>query len=171
MGNPFVEVSMDLLNLNSKAVIPEKVVKDLKNIYSLWKIKYYQFMEERFKSNSKSIGDTISRNNLAMFSKPGTETRQQGGWLNWKMTGLCFQGCTLQVKLEKAMLMNSSGTRTSLLHRHWQLVVKCTKVTSIYIEWFSQFVNFWVWLHVIFSSSPVCLFVLLFIMSHHHRML
>jgi len=77
MGNPFVEVSMDLLNLNSKAVIPEKVVKDLKNIYSLGKAKYYQFMEERFKSNSKSIGDTISRNNLAMFSKPGTETRQQ----------------------------------------------------------------------------------------------
>ena len=59
-----------LLNLNSKAVMPEKVVKDLKNICSLWKVKYYQFMEERFKSNSKSIGDTVSRNNLAMFSKP-----------------------------------------------------------------------------------------------------
>ena len=29
------------------------------------------------------------------------------------------------------MLMNSSGTRTSLLHHHWQLEVKCAKVTSI----------------------------------------
>jgi len=32
MGNPFVEESMDLLYLNSKAVMPEKVVKDLKNL-------------------------------------------------------------------------------------------------------------------------------------------
>jgi len=77
MGNPFMEESY-LLNLNSKAVMPEKVVKDLNNICSLWKVKYYQFMEERFKSNSKSIGDTISRNNLAMFSKPGTETKAAG---------------------------------------------------------------------------------------------
>jgi len=68
MGNPFMEESC-LLNLNSKAV------KDLKNIYSLGKAKYYQFMEQRFKSNSKSIGDTIPRNNLVMFSKPGTETK------------------------------------------------------------------------------------------------
>ena len=30
MGNPFMEESMDLLSLNSKAVMPEKVVKDLK---------------------------------------------------------------------------------------------------------------------------------------------
>ena len=70
MGNPFMEESMDLLNLNSKAIMPEKIVKDLKSIYSLGKAKYYQFMEERLKSNSKSIGDTIPRNNLVMFSKP-----------------------------------------------------------------------------------------------------
>ena len=55
MGNPFMEDSMDLLNLNSKAIMPEKIVKDLKSIYSLGKAKYYQFMEERLKSNSKSI--------------------------------------------------------------------------------------------------------------------
>jgi len=73
MGNPFMEDSMDLLNLNSKAVMPEKVENDLKNIYSLGKAKYYQFMEERFKSNSKSVGDTIPLNNLTMFSKPETE--------------------------------------------------------------------------------------------------
>jgi len=72
---------MDLLNLNSKAVMPEKVVKALKNIYSLGKAKYYQFIEERFKSNSKSIGDTILRNNLAMFSKPGTEKTKAAGKL------------------------------------------------------------------------------------------
>ena len=58
--------------------MPEKVVKDLKNIYSLGKEKYYQFMEKRFKSNSKSTGDTIPRNNLGMFSKPGTETKAAG---------------------------------------------------------------------------------------------
>jgi len=79
MENPFMEES--ILNLNSKAVMPEKVVKDLKNIYSLGKAKYYQFMEEHFKSNSKSIGDTIPRNNLAMFSKPETEKTKAAGRL------------------------------------------------------------------------------------------
>jgi len=44
MGNRFTEESMDLLNLNFKAVMPEKVVKDLKNVYSLGKAKYYQFI-------------------------------------------------------------------------------------------------------------------------------
>lgn len=81
MGNPFMEESMDLLNLNSKVVMPEKVVKDLKNVYSLGKAKYDQFMEERFNSNSKSIGDTITRNNLAMFNKPGTEKNKPAGRL------------------------------------------------------------------------------------------
>ena len=81
MGNPFMEDSMDLLNLNSKAVMPEKVVKSLKNMYSLGKERYYQFMEERLKSNLRSIGDTIPRNNFAMFSKPGTEKTKVAGRL------------------------------------------------------------------------------------------
>ncbi|KAK6178451.1 hypothetical protein SNE40_013240 [Patella caerulea] len=38
-------------------------------------------MEERFNSNSKSIGDTIPRNKLVMFSKPGTEKPKAGGRL------------------------------------------------------------------------------------------
>ena len=59
MGNPFMEESMDLLNLNYKAIVPEKVVKGLKNIYLLEKESYYQFMGECLKSNSKSVGDTI----------------------------------------------------------------------------------------------------------------
>jgi len=35
-------------------------------------------MEERFKSNSKSVGNTIPHNNLAMFIKPGMETKAAG---------------------------------------------------------------------------------------------
>jgi len=41
MGNPFMEESMDLLNLNSQAVLPEKVAKGHKNIYLLRKESYY----------------------------------------------------------------------------------------------------------------------------------
>jgi len=43
---------------------------DLNIVYaSVRKARYYQFMEERFKSNSKSIGNTLPRNNLAMETK------------------------------------------------------------------------------------------------------
>jgi len=44
---------MDLLNLNSKATVPEKVVKGLNNIYLLEKESYYQFMGERLKSKAQ----------------------------------------------------------------------------------------------------------------------
>ena len=81
MGNPFLEESMDLFNLNSKAVMSQGVVNDLKNIKALGKEKYELFIEERFQSNMKSIGSTIPRNNLGMFSKPGIEKHKTTGRL------------------------------------------------------------------------------------------
>jgi len=59
--------------------MPEKVIKDLKNIYSLGKEKYYQFTEERFKSNSKSTGDTIHATTWACLASLERRPRQQGG--------------------------------------------------------------------------------------------
>ena len=68
MGNHIMEESGDLLNLNSKVVMPENVVKAMQSKYATGVTKYDTFIEERFKSGSKSLSETIPRNSL------------QGGW-------------------------------------------------------------------------------------------
>ena len=73
MGNPFMEESGDLLNLNSKVVMPEKLVKAMQSMYATGVTKYDTFIEERFKSGYKSLSETIPRNSLPVFSKPGVD--------------------------------------------------------------------------------------------------
>ena len=81
MGNPFVEESGDLLNLNSEVVMPEKVVKAMQSKYATGVTKYDTFIEERFKSGSKSLSETIPRNSLLVFSKPGVDNPKGAGKL------------------------------------------------------------------------------------------
>ncbi|KAK6178301.1 hypothetical protein SNE40_013102 [Patella caerulea] len=78
MGNPFMEESMDLLNLNSKVVMPEKVVKDLKNLYLLGKEKYYQFMES-ISIRSQLETPFHATNWSCLASLELRRPRQQGG--------------------------------------------------------------------------------------------
>ena len=54
--------------------------------------KYDTFIEERFKSGSKSLSETIP-----VFSKPGVDKPKGAG----KLPGLTFQDCILPVRLEK----------------------------------------------------------------------
>ena len=81
MGNPFMEESGDLINLNYKVVMPEKVVKAMQSMYATGVTKYDPFIEERFKSGSKSLSETIPRNSLPVFSKPGVDKPKEAGKL------------------------------------------------------------------------------------------
>ena len=81
MGNLFMEESGDLLNLNSKVVMPEKVVKAMQSMYATGVTKYDTFIKERFKSGSKSLSETIPRNSLPVFSKPGVDKPKGAGKL------------------------------------------------------------------------------------------
>ena len=76
-----MEESGDLLNLNSKVVMPEKVVKAMQSMYATGVTKYDTFIKERFKSGSKSLSKTIPRNSLPVFSKPGVDKPKGAGKL------------------------------------------------------------------------------------------
>ena len=76
-----MEESGDLLNLNSKVVMPEKVVKAMLSMYVTGVTKYDTFIKERFKSGSKSLSETIPRNSLPVFSKPGVDKPKGAGKL------------------------------------------------------------------------------------------
>ena len=54
-------------------MMPDKVVKAMKDMYATGKTQYNNFIEERFKSGSKSLSERIPRNNLPIFSKPGVD--------------------------------------------------------------------------------------------------
>ena len=109
MGNPFMEESGDLLNLNSKIVRPENVVKAMQSMYATGVTKYDIFIEERFKSGSKSLSETTPRNSLPVFSKPGVD-----GLKNDK-------DCILQVRLEKVTRRSFSDMKINQYHRHFQM--------------------------------------------------
>ena len=80
-SNPFMEESGDLLNLNSKVVKPEKLVKAMQSMYATGVTKYDTFIEEHFKSGYKSMSETIHRNSLPVFSKPGVDKPKGAGKL------------------------------------------------------------------------------------------
>ena len=118
MGNPFMEESGDLLNLNSNIVRPENVVKAMLSMYATGVTKYDIFIEERFKSGSKSLSETTPRNSLPVFSKPGVNKPKGAG----KLPGLKNdKDCILQVRLEKVTRRSFSDMKINQYHRHFQM--------------------------------------------------
>ena len=70
-----------------------------------------------------------STQQLAMFRKPGTEKAKAAGRLTeLKNDTALFSRLHIASQTREGDI---DGTRTSLLYRHSQLGVKCTKVTSI----------------------------------------
>ena len=61
--------------------MPEKVVKAMQSKYATGVTKYDTFIEERFKSGSKSLSETIPHNSLPVFSKPGVDKPKEVGKL------------------------------------------------------------------------------------------
>ena len=70
MGNPFLEKSHDLLVLDTKNIMDASVVETVRKIKSLGLEQYKKFVEERLQQLLKPITETLSKNNLPLFSRP-----------------------------------------------------------------------------------------------------
>ena len=70
MGNPFLEESHDLPILDMKNIMDASVVETVRKIKSLGLEQYKKFMEERLQQSPKLITETLSKNNLPLFSRP-----------------------------------------------------------------------------------------------------
>ena len=81
MGNPFTEDSTDLFVLDSKDIMPETVVESVMKSSQIGQSRYDEYTEQILKESSKTITDTIHRNNLPIFGtssqKPRTKSHQQ----------------------------------------------------------------------------------------------
>lgn len=67
MGNPFTEDTADLIVLDAKDVMPERVVEAVKTAKMNGESQYATYVEERLNKCSKALTDTIKRNKLPLF--------------------------------------------------------------------------------------------------------
>ncbi|XP_078492496.1 uncharacterized protein LOC144748319 [Ciona intestinalis] len=70
MGNPYLEESEDLLVLDTRDIMSEKVIKTVKSIEKAGDQQYRRFLEERILKKDKLISDPIPKNKFPLFSCP-----------------------------------------------------------------------------------------------------
>ena len=70
MGNPYLEESPDLLVLDTRDIMDEKVAETVRTIEIAGDHQYSQFVEERILKKDKSIFDPIPKNKFPLFSCP-----------------------------------------------------------------------------------------------------
>lgn len=77
MGNPFLEDSMDMIVLDTKDVMPEIVAESVTNAHQIGQSQCDKYTQQILKDCSKSITDTIHRNNLQLFGTPSQKPRSK----------------------------------------------------------------------------------------------
>lgn len=70
MGNPFLESSEDLMVLDTRDILDTSVAETVRTADSLGKEQYKAFVEERLVWCEVPITSVISKNKLALFSRP-----------------------------------------------------------------------------------------------------
>ena len=73
LGNPFLEGSGQLYDVNSSAIMSPDVVANVENIITIGETKYFEFLKERILTQKTPIMDPIKQTRLKLFNaKTGT---------------------------------------------------------------------------------------------------
>ena len=70
MGSPFTENSNDLLVLDSRDLADPAIIDSVRKIEKLGQEQYDIYVGERLVNQTKSVWESIKKNNLALFSRP-----------------------------------------------------------------------------------------------------
>ena len=70
MGNPFIDVSNDLLVLDNRYVVDPSVVNAMRNLKKTGQEQYDKLVTERLVTQTSPVNDPIKRNNFPLFSRP-----------------------------------------------------------------------------------------------------
>ncbi|KAK3083940.1 hypothetical protein FSP39_005667 [Pinctada imbricata] len=79
-GNPFLETTTDLVVLDTRDIIDQRVAETISNVESIGKKQFDTFVSERLATSStKSIYDPIKQNRLLLFSRqqPRSESKDK----------------------------------------------------------------------------------------------
>ena len=67
MGNPFTETSSDLFAVDTNIFTANEIVQSVREAEDLEKVQYKVCVDDRMINMTKSIHDTIPKNNLSLF--------------------------------------------------------------------------------------------------------
>ena len=67
VGNPFDNDSNDLIDLETKIVVPETIAQNLYKLEYVGEKQFWDFFEQRAWKRSVPLSDTISKNELSLF--------------------------------------------------------------------------------------------------------
>ena len=79
MGNPFMDDFPEVLTLDCRNCAKEAVTETLLNLEATGKQQYQNYMQNVIIDHTKSIHETIKRNNFPLFGKPRTRTPSKQG--------------------------------------------------------------------------------------------
>ena len=113
-GNPFLENSPELLTLDTRNVMDESVIETVCTVESLGKEQYDKYCESVILKCERSIHETISKNNLALFKlpKPKAKSKQAKAVAVLK-DDVDFPDCLLWQKTEYVTCPPSLGMKIS----------------------------------------------------------
>lgn len=74
LGNPFMEESGDLLVLDTRDIQDPAVAKTFRGIEKLGQDQFDSYVTQRLIERTIPVSDTITKNSLALFSRPATRT-------------------------------------------------------------------------------------------------
>ena len=82
-GNPFLEDSKDILNVDTKEIMGNDLVNTVKNVKAIGEQQYQELVENPLEKRTVSLFETIKKNKLALFRTPKTkETSKRKMQLN-----------------------------------------------------------------------------------------
>ena len=77
MGNPFKDDFDELVTLDTRNCMEEAVGSTVRNIASLGKTKYHEYMNDVVEQRTRSIHDPIKRNSLPLFKHTSTKKKSK----------------------------------------------------------------------------------------------
>ena len=84
-GNPFSDESKDLSTLDTKVIMSEKCVENLKSLHSLGKGQFSKYVEERLIKKTVHFDEKLCKNHISIFSEKGKKTVKKDKNLNIKL--------------------------------------------------------------------------------------
>lgn len=77
MGNPFLELSQDLLVIDTKDIVDVKVAETVKNIETIGAKQFEDFVSQRLEQCTIPVTNPIPKNNLPLFSRPPIKNKSK----------------------------------------------------------------------------------------------
>jgi hypothetical protein len=77
IGNPFLEESSDLLDLDESIIMPAEVVDNVRNVITIGEKLYWNFLQKRVFTQEEAFTTTITQGRLKFFKSSMTAPQSQ----------------------------------------------------------------------------------------------